>query len=275
MAQLEKPVHITRCFLGRSVYDVKHKFVIPNEYFDINKIMNSGQLALIYKLFDNRYICISEMRYCFVIVRANHSYIICDDVEYWYHYFDLGTNYVSYKSSDMFLSKAIEFSKGIRILNRNLWEVMVSFVLSQNSNIPHITNMIQKLCDNYGVRLYANYYSFPTAYMLRNVSISDLENLGFGYRAKYVFNLIQIANSNISLEKNFCNVERLQNINGIGPKVANCIDLYGNHNLDSFPIDVHIQDILDREYPDGFDFNMKHKGIYQMFMFYYELRKGE
>ena len=59
---------------------MKHKFVIPNEYFDIDKIMNSGQLALIYKLFDNRYICISEMQYCFVVVRANYSYVMMSDI---------------------------------------------------------------------------------------------------------------------------------------------------------------------------------------------------
>lgn len=275
MAQFRDPIHTIRCLNGRSVHDVKYRFAIRNKYFDINKIMNSGQLALIYKLFDNRYICISESRYCFVVVRPNKSYVLCDEVQYWSEYFDLNADYSIYKSDDKFLSKAIEFSKGIRILRRNLWEVIVSFILSQNSNIPNINCMIRNLCETYGSRLYAHYYSFPTSYELRSVKVSDLEKLGFGYRAKYIHNLIQIGNTAWNLTETFHNVDCLQRLNGVGPKVANCIDLYGNHNLESFPIDVHIQDILDREYPDGFDFELEHKGVYQMFMFYYELRKGE
>lgn len=255
----------------------KMGYAFNRAYFDIDKIMNSGQLALIYKLDNVKYLCISEQNYCIIYMNKTNTYINTDNLEYWLNYFDFGFDYKgvcnSVDISDNFLYKATKYSQGIRILNRNLWEVMVAFILSQNNNIPNIMNMIRKLCKSYGNRIYKSYYSFPTFYQLRNCKLSDLQKLGFGYRAEYVYNLIQIANSNINLEKQFGTYERLLKLKGIGPKVANCIDLYGNHNYESFPIDIHIQDILDREYDGGsnFDWDLKYKGIYQMYMFYYEL----
>lgn len=250
----------------------KSGYAIPNSYFDIHKIMVSGQLALIFELDESRYISISEQKYAILKVSDKVTYIQTDDINYWLHYFDLNFNYRQFDiiSSDKFLSNSIEYSKGIRILNRNIWEVVISFVLSQNNNIPNIMNMINKLCRNYGRELYPNYYSFPTYHELRKATIDDLESLSFGYRAEYVYDLIQIT-TNISVKQLFDSYDSLINIRGIGPKVASCIDLYGNHNLDSFPIDVHINRILEKHYPDGFD--MKYKGVYQMFMFYYSLNK--
>lgn len=259
-------------------------YVFNRKYFDIQKIMNSGQLGLIYRLESgntvslNSYIVISETNWCVVTSGQNNTYVDTSNLEYWLNYFDLNTSYKRYVShvpqSDGFLYNATMYSMGIRILNRNIWEVLISFVLSQNNNIPRITKMIRKLCETYGTHLIYDYYSFPTAYQLKDCEISDFVELGFGYRSEYVYNLIQLANSNIDLKSFFYNRDQLMRVKGIGAKVADCIDLYGNHNLEAFPIDVHIKNIIDREYGGVFDMNMKWKGVYQMFMFYYELMKG-
>lgn len=252
---------------------------ISNSYFDIQKIANSGQLALIYEhpSWRSSYVCISELNYCIVHVHGGYSYIYCDDTDYWHNYFDLNNHYKKYGMvRDGFLKSVEQCARGIRILHRDLWEVIVSFILSQRQNIPNIRKMIYRLCQAKGKRLFGDLCSFPTAVDLADVTLDGFRQLGFGYRAEYIHNLVKICNAYSSYDafkSAFYDVKQLMRINGVGPKVANCIDLYGLHNLEAFPIDVHIQRILDREYPNGFDMNLRDKGVYQMFMFYYELNK--
>lgn len=249
-------------------------YAIPNSHFDINKIMNSGQLCLIYKINKNRYIVISELNYCIITVYGNCNFICCDNIRYWLNYFDLHTSYTKLlkgiDGSDKYLTSVIKYGQGLRICRRNLFEVMISFILSQNSNIPKIMSNIKMLCEEYGTKLYRNYYSFPTYSDLKNVSISDYENLGFGYRSKYVFEFVQNVNKNGM--DSFKSGYDFQCISGIGPKVSSCIGLYGLHDFNYFPIDIHIDRILNREYPNGdFRYNMNNRGLIQLFMFYHEL----
>lgn len=174
-------------------------------------------------------------------------------------------------SNDDFLKAAYEFGGGIRILRQDLWEVIISFIISQNNNIPRIRKSIERLCDE-------NNGKFPEWYDLINI---DLADKGLGYRDEYIRNAYYARATTFTddnLESGYANAKaQLMKIKGIGEKVANCILLFGLHYLDAFPVDVHIKRILDREYngkiPEWAE--SKYAGLFQQYIFYYELNHKE
>ena len=148
--------------------------------------------------------------------------------------------------------------------------MIISFIISQNNNIPRIRKSIEKICaENNG--------KFPEWYDLINM---DLADKGLGYRDKYIRNACYTRATTFTdddLESGYANAKaQLMKIKGIGEKVANCILLFSLHYLDSFPQDVHIKRILDREYngklPDWA--KGKYAGLFQQYLFYYTISKG-
>ncbi len=195
----------------------------------------------------------------------------------WAEYFDLDTDYSEYKSrysSDETLKKACEYSKGIRLLRQDSWEALVSYIFSQHNNIPRIKGIISRLVSHYG--------GFPTAEML---SAETPETLGFlrsGFRAKYVIDAAQkVAGGEVDLEK--CKTlpidearQELMKIKGVGPKVADCVMLYGMYRLEAFPVDVWIKRALENYYPDGLpECALGSEGIAQLYIFNYIRNLGE
>ena len=170
------------------------------------------------------------------------------------------------ESNDNFLKAAYQFGNGIRILRQDLWEVIISFIISQNNNIPRIKRSIEKLCENNGGK-------FPDVHDLQKLSFIDC---GLGYRDEY---LRTIAKEWSDWDRRYPpqNYDEwkllLKGFKGIGEKVANCICLFSLHYLDAFPVDTHIRKILDREYggelPD-WAFG-KYAGLFQQYLFYYNL----
>lgn len=223
----------------------------------------------------------------------------CSQSDYdniWARYFDMSRDYSSIKSNiratkDPYLIAAVNFGYGIRILQQDPWETLISFIISQRNNISRIRKIIAKLCAPYGLR-------FPSPMELSKYSEDELKNIGLGYRARYVRNAaIAVLSDSIDLEKlrqmPYEEVIRcLKNLDGIGDKVANCIALFGFQKLEAFPIDTWIMKILEREYgavvEHGTVSNKKngvsnsklgnfdpshfpgYAGIVQQYMFYYE-----
>lgn len=201
----------------------------------------------------------------------------CSDEEFkiWRNYFDLNTDYskikaMVYKSADQYLIDAVNFGYGIRILKQDLWEVIVSYIISQRNNIVRIKHTIEKLCIPFGG-------NFPTANDLENYSEADFVKLGLGYRVKYLYNMVQFVstggNIDILREMSYDSaIKYLKQFNGIGDKIANCIALFGLYKTEAFPIDVWIQRIIDKYYNGHFDFRRykKYAGIIQQYMFFYE-----
>lgn len=182
------------------------------------------------------------------------------------YYFDLSTNYAeiikAIPENDVYLQTAAEQFSGIRILRQNLWEVVVSFIISQNNNIPKIKKSIEAMCR------YTNGI-FPQQFEMSSVK---LENCGLGYRQKYVENLngkdyIPSVNSDYRNALEF-----YQTFLGIGPKVANCICLYGLHYLEACPIDAWMKRIINIRYNGTIPVWMysKYAGVYQQYCFCYE-----
>ncbi len=170
-------------------------------------------------------------------------------------YFDLDTDYGKIKEElkkvDKYLEESINFGSGIRILNQDLWEMLISFIISANNNIPRIKGIIERMSKKYGKEIIYNkktYYTFPTAQELSKASIEDLRSLGLGFRDKRIYETTQkIKNNEFNLEQikeikdtNLIR-EKLETLPGVGPKVADCILLFGLKRFEVFPIDVWVR----------------------------------
>jgi N-glycosylase/DNA lyase len=196
--------------------------------------------------------------------------------KFWFNYFDLERDYGKIKADikatgDPYLTAAINYGHGLRILRQDLWEVIVTFLISQQNNISRIKNIVAKLCEPYG-------YQFPTAIMLSKYTEDDFLALGLGYRARYLRNIVKaVVEGNLNLKElknmDFCNASSfLKRFDGIGDKVANCIALFGLHQMDAFPIDTWIKRIIDEQYGGNFDKTRfpGYAGIVQQYMFFYQ-----
>lgn len=177
----------------------------------------------------------------------------------WRKYFDFDRDYVKICETlkqDKLLASTIDEYYGIRILNQDSWEALCSFVISQQNNIKRIKGIIERLCEKYGQEVKNGFYSFPSAERLSKLSVEDFEELGTGYRAKYLERLAKgVASGEIDLEKiKTLPLEEarkeLLKIYGVGIKVANCALLFGFGFYDAFPVDVWMKRVMEY-YPDG------------------------
>lgn len=210
---------------------------------------------------------------------------------FWAPYFDLGRDYRSLQkrltSGDPVMQKAVSFGGGIRILQQDLWETMVMFIISQNNNIPRIQGCIERLCRLCGKPLAHNFLSggalekqIPGPETLAEMTADDLAPVRLGYRAKYlVRSAVQVLE--YGLPQTY---DDLLKFSGIGPKVASCIQLFGLHDLSAFPIDVWVMRLMHELY--GLDPGDKKEmasyadahfhdlaGLAQQYLFYY-MRSG-
>lgn len=178
-------------------------------------------------------------------------------------YFDLNTNYDNIKSKlsnvDNYLKTSIEYGEGIRILNQDLWETLISFIISANNNIPRIRGIIERISKSYGEKIVwdkAEYYTFPTPQELSKASVEDLRNIGLGFRDVRVYETTKIINENpnklkeLEDEKDVNKLrEELLKFPGVGPKVADCVMLFSTlKKLEVFPIDVWVRRVMNELY---------------------------
>ena len=185
-----------------------------------------------------------------------------DSIEEINHYFDLNRNYDELKSKlekiDDYMKNSIEFGKGIRILNQDLWETIISFIISANNNIPRIKGIIDRLSEKYGEKLEYDgrkYYSFPEPIALKDVSVAEYRSLGLGFRDIRLYETTQkILNNEFDLNGQW-NLDtgtvykNLLELSGVGPKVADCILLFSDlKRFDVFPIDVWIRRVMNDLY---------------------------
>ena len=174
------------------------------------------------------------------------------DEDYWYRYFDLATDYGEIKSelvsTEPKIEKACEYGYGIRILRQDLFETTISFIISQNNNIPRIRKCVEAVCEAYGEKIGdiegRAIYAFPTPEALAGASVEDMAALKLGYRGAYI---IETAKRYLEEGCPSCR-EDLLSMHGIGPKVANCIMLFGLRDVKAFPLDTWIRHIMNDMY---------------------------
>ena len=177
-------------------------------------------------------------------------------------YFDLERDYSKIRNElskiDDNLKNSIEYGKGIRILNQDLWETIISFIISANNNIPRIKLIIDRLSKSYGQKIKwdeKEYYTFPTAEELKNVKVEDFRKLGLGFRDIRLYETTKmVLNKEVDLDnlKNMSTEkarEELLKLSGVGPKVADCILLFSDlKRFDVFPIDVWVRRVMNELY---------------------------
>jgi N-glycosylase/DNA lyase len=220
-----------------------------------------------------------------------------DFQQIWRHYLDLDRDYGEIKKtlagSDDVIAEAIEYGSGIRILNQEKWETLLSFIISQNNNIPRIKKCINSLAETLGSRAGEfegrEYYSLPSPEVLAEATLEDLAPCRLGYRAKYLIEtakqvcdegidgLERLGTDEVTSKETF---EALKKYCGVGPKVANCIALFAMGKFDSFPIDVWVKKVMNQLYGIA-ENDMKamaafaeekfgvYGGIAQQYLFYY------
>lgn len=176
----------------------------------------------------------------------------------WYNYFDLARDYGAIKkelSKDPILKEATDFGQGMRILNQDPFETIISFIISANSHIPRIKKSIDLIARNYGEKIDDIYYSFPTAEVLSKADPKDIREIcRVGFRdvrivgtSKMIFN--KEIDLNIIRDKNREDAMKdLIALPGVGPKVADCILLFAFHKDDAFPVDVWVKRVMEYFY---------------------------
>lgn len=268
--------------------------LVHNEYFNLKQIADSGQCFRMNRLDSNdgceSYYLIAYGKYL-KLTQIDEGTVLfdCTEDEYyqlWEDYFDLKYDYGKIVNAieageDEFLKNAANYGKGIRILRQEPYEVIISFIISQNKNIPAIKNCIEAICTNFGQEKRTSdgtvYYTFPEAEVLAKAAREELRALKTGYRDEYIIRASQaVMDGTLDFNDLYsCGYEqavgKLKKIHGIGDKVANCIALYGFHHIEGFPVDVWIKRVIDEIY-NG-DFNKEkysgYAGIVQQYMFYY------
>ena len=259
--------------------------------FSLREICQSGQCFRMRETAEkNTYELIAGDKYLKASQEGSIVNFFCSDMEficYWVPYFDIDVDYGKYIQTvnprDRYLNAAVQCGSGIRILHQDLWEMIITFLISQQNNIARIRGCIERLCARYGEKMESDgteYYSFPTPEQLSAATEADLRQLGMGYRARYIVETTRsILTGEVSLDRLYqikyyrTARKELMKLSGVGEKVADCICLFALHHMDAFPIDTHIRQVLDEHYRRGFP-NRRYRGmrgIMQQYIFYYEL----
>ena len=227
----------------------KDKLIITNSQdFNVIQTLNCGQIFR-FVIDGDTAVVYSKDKYAKLLWNSNTIQILTEDVDYFYKFFDLDRDYAQIKDvlrKDEFLKSAVDYGSGIRIINNDAYEIIISFIISANNNIKRIKNSIEYLCSHYGKNM-GMYYAFPTLEELKKVSIQDYRNAGFGYRAEQMFDTVQtLTDEDIESLKKKNKDEQfkfLLSLKGVGEKVANCIMLFGLGVKDVFPVDTWINKV--------------------------------
>ena len=245
--------------------------------FDLQKIAESGQCFRWTKVDLYSYRIIAGEKCLYITAHEENV-------------FDLNENYQSIRAriereKDPFLWQAADQEKGIRILRQDPWEMLTSFIISQNKNIPAISRCIETLASRCGEKKIDSkgmeYDGFPKPEAIAALSEKDLLECGLGYRWKYVHAAAKaVLSGDIDLNKLVTSDEEtamkaLTSLYGVGLKVANCVSLFGLHYTNAFPVDVWVKRILADQYPGGYPFERysPYNGIFQQYMFTYYRHK--
>ena len=260
------------------------KLKIKDNGIDLKKTFECGQCFRFETSGENTFKGVAMGEY--VCITQRDGFITFEnDVcrETWQHFFDMDTDYEKITDelvkSDDIMKTAAEFGKGIHILKQDIFETIISFIISQNNNIPRIKKIINSLCANFGKEITVGdnkYYAFPTAEDLRSATVSDLDVIKAGFRAKYIVDAVEkILSEEVDLKKiDTLSYDEAKNelmkIKGIGPKVADCVLLFGASKYGAFPRDVWVKRVMKSLYNDeNAVIEGDYAGIGQQYLFYY------
>lgn len=278
--------------------------------FNIKQILECGQCFRWERITDCNYIVVAYRRVIEIVQEGDDVTIYNTNLkefeEIWKEYFDLERDYSIIKkklSQDELLKKSVEFGYGIRILNQDPFEILISFIISARNSIPSIMKTIKKISEKWGDKIEYKgntYYAFPTEEQLKSAELEDIKETGASFRSKYILDTIKNVNEAIESKKNGELTEELkqydleyikslsvdechlalQKFMGVGAKVADCIMLFSMGKHSAFPVDVWVKRAMIHFYlaPDvslnkirvfGRDKFGELSGLAQQYLFYY------
>lgn len=234
--------------------------------FDPKDIFTCGQCFRFYEEDDESFTIVAYGKVLNIKKEEDDIYIIGSNEEdfknIWYKYFDLEKDYKKIEkalSIDPVMKKAISYGKGIRILNQEKFETIISFIISANNGISRIRKSIEKISNLYGNYITEDknriYYSFPSPSVLKDIDPLEIrEKTKVGFRDKRIVESSKmIYNKDINIEEISklslqAQREELMKLPGVGPKVADCILLFSFERNESFPVDVWIKRVMEELY---------------------------
>lgn len=274
-----------------------NKVILTNyNSFDIEETLECGQCFRFNKLDEKKYsiIAFNKLLYINQIEDDIMEFYPCSINEFeriWIKYFDLNRDYKKIKEElserDSILKEAIDFAGGIRILNQDIYECLISFIISQNNRIAMIKKVIENISTAYGDEIVEGKYTFPTISQLNKASIDDIMACKTGFRAKYIKDALEkMESKNIIIEelKDFPTDklrEKLTTIYGVGVKVADCVMLFSVERYEVFPTDVWVKRVMQHLYFNDEEVSLKkiqnlakekwgcNAGFAQQYLFHY------
>ncbi|MBQ8924179.1 MAG: N-glycosylase [Lachnospiraceae bacterium] len=292
-----------------NIYSDDKKVIIEDaKDFDIEDILECGQCFHFTRLDEKDYELMAYGRYLHIKQSLDDSRInrvvlynttLDDYNEIWARYFDMEADYSDIKSkvlkSDDRLKEAVDAKAGIRILKQDFFETLISFIISQNKQIPHIKQIVHTISERYGDKLVLEddraVYTFPSVERLYEVSEDELRECKVGFRAPYIRDAVcKVYSGEINEERlrgmSFNDArDELMTIKGVGEKVANCVLLYGLSFTNAFPVDVWMKRIMEymyfgedtkKEVIESFAYERygEYAGYAQQYLFYYGRENG-
>lgn len=235
------------------------KFDYDAEYFNPVHTLECGQTFRFAGYKDGYRVCSAD-KICYVHSDGVKTTVESDDADYFYSYFDLDRDYKKIADKAVsfnvpLLTRSAESCKGLRILNQNREEMIYSFIISQNNNIPRIKGIIERICAGLGESKpssFGAYYAFPASAEIAGAGAEFFRRAGAGYRDVYLVGTAQrICAEGLGGLEGMDGQKlkkRLLTYKGVGPKVADCIALFGFNKTDSFPVDVWIEKVYREDF---------------------------
>lgn len=267
-------------------------FTVDKNCFDVKDTLECGQIFRYKQLDESTYCVFSLDKYAELVTNENCVEVRTEDGEYFRHFLDLDTDYAAkvaqISAISPLMSRATEVGKGIHILNQDLTEMIFSFIISANNNIKRIQVIVENLCKGLGQKTKYG-YAFPTVQALANAPLEFYSSIGAGYRNKYLKSTAEML-----LSYDLTQLQRLDSATaraellkflGIGPKVADCILLFGMHRGDVFPVDTWLKKVYHAYFEQGHkdsDISAffcalfgENAGLCQQYLFYYQRKYGQ
>lgn len=239
--------------------DLPIAFTYEREFFNIKDTLECGQIFRYNLLDDGAYGVYSRDKYAQLSYNADNKVEVrTNDADYFWKFFDLDTDYGAkvkrISALSPLMEQAASYGKGIRILNQDLTEMIFSFIISANNNIKRIQLIIERLCAKLGqITEYGN--AFPSVQAMAQAPVELYTSIGAGYRDRYLSETAQaLLEFDLSTFDNMDSVgarNQLLSFKGVGPKVADCILLFGLRRGDVFPVDTWIKKVYHEYFEQG------------------------
>lgn len=267
-------------------------FTVDKTCFDVCDTLECGQIFRYKKLDDNAYEVFSQSYYAKLVTTPTCVEVYTDEEEYFRRFLDLDADYgkkvQKISAISPLMQQACSCGKGIHILNQDLTEMIFSFIISANNNIKRIQLIIERLCAALGEKT-AHGYAFPTVEKLAAAPVEFYTSIGAGYRDKYLkataerlldYDLEKLRGMDSASAR-----KELLTFLGVGPKVADCILLFGLHRGDVFPVDTWLKKVYHSYFEQGhkdceissFFCNLfgEDAGLCQQYLFYFQRKYGQ